>query len=686
MTSATPGATIHYTRDGTAPTASSTIYGAAISLPAGASATTTTLRAIALATGFEDSEVTSGTYVIGPPCTPKVYGSDLAVQWVSRLPRFPMSEVLYDPPGYNPHLSPASTAAKQWPDPGDTVTFVAHVANQGSAATPAVRYRFLVDGGLAGEGELASLDAGAAADAPLEWAWQDHDHLVRFELVGDGCVAFSDLHAANDAREQRTNAIMLTTYTWPGFEEWMAGHDNAVGTRSAADWIELEADEMNRLFALSASEVAPDGVELRIAIDRMVSVPEETPYGGGEVPPEPCPTDGCWAFGGPSQGLGDWLSAVDGQRDQVTMHEWGHQLGLLDIYQMDVQRDDVLVTEDPEVRTYSDSSARGSIEKLFDGVLTSPIVTYESRPVWFAVVFAAPAQVDEVRMRFDGYVHRWQVFSADTLEQATALGGEAVARGAQVTTTGASWGTVTFPPSSAKVWLVLVERVDGDQVTHVNEWEIYSAGTRIDVLALERASRVAGTPAMPVVAGDVIRYNSIGLGQDLMGGGIPYLLAPYTAWALNTDADWMGRGLPLRRGWFGRYLFDIPTRNTLVVQRAGAPLAHAQVEAFQQQEGTIPDLAKFTGTTDDAGRFVFPTHTTLEYAQAFGRSEPMEVANPFSTVFSDLPQVIGTNGVMLLRFTDAEGNRVYRFVDLLQFGLEYARGHVDDATIVVELP
>ena len=139
-------------------------------------------------------------------------------------------------------------------------------------------------------------------------------------------------------------------------------------------------------------------------------------------------------------------------------------------------------------------------------------------------------------------------------------------------------------------------------------------------------------------------------------------------------------------GWFGRYLFYIPTQNTLIVRRAGAPLAQAQIDVFQQQDGTIPDYPKFTGTTDDAGRFVLPSQTTLEYAQAFSLSAPLRVANPFSTVYSDTPHVVGINGVLLFRISDRDGNRAYRFTDLLQFGLEYARGHVDNATYVVDLP
>jgi hypothetical protein len=55
----TSGATIHYTTDGTTPTASSPAYGGPISV-----AQTTTIRAIAVASGMSDSAVASATYTI----------------------------------------------------------------------------------------------------------------------------------------------------------------------------------------------------------------------------------------------------------------------------------------------------------------------------------------------------------------------------------------------------------------------------------------------------------------------------------------------------------------------------------------------------------------------------------------------------------------------------------------------
>jgi hypothetical protein len=70
LTSATPGAAIHYTIDGSTPTSASPTYATAIALPVGATAATTTIKAIALATGFADSSVASSTIVIDPNATP----------------------------------------------------------------------------------------------------------------------------------------------------------------------------------------------------------------------------------------------------------------------------------------------------------------------------------------------------------------------------------------------------------------------------------------------------------------------------------------------------------------------------------------------------------------------------------------------------------------------------------------
>ena len=68
ISTTTPGAAIRYTVDGSTPTATTgTLYSAPVSI-----STTTTLKAIAYASGMTDSTVTSGTYTITIQTVPAV--------------------------------------------------------------------------------------------------------------------------------------------------------------------------------------------------------------------------------------------------------------------------------------------------------------------------------------------------------------------------------------------------------------------------------------------------------------------------------------------------------------------------------------------------------------------------------------------------------------------------------------
>jgi hypothetical protein len=81
ISTATSGATIYYTTDGTTPTSSSASYSSALSI-----SSTIVLRAIALKSGFSDSTVTTANYVINDvPTFFSAYAGDAQVllDWVA---------------------------------------------------------------------------------------------------------------------------------------------------------------------------------------------------------------------------------------------------------------------------------------------------------------------------------------------------------------------------------------------------------------------------------------------------------------------------------------------------------------------------------------------------------------------------------------------------------------------------
>lgn len=67
LSDATPGANIYYTIDGSAPTASSTLYAAPITIAAIGIDFSETIEAIAVADGYSNSAMASATYTIKPP-------------------------------------------------------------------------------------------------------------------------------------------------------------------------------------------------------------------------------------------------------------------------------------------------------------------------------------------------------------------------------------------------------------------------------------------------------------------------------------------------------------------------------------------------------------------------------------------------------------------------------------------
>ncbi|NIX01343.1 MAG: T9SS type A sorting domain-containing protein [Phycisphaerae bacterium] len=182
--------------------------------------------------------------------------------------------------------------------------------------------------------------------------------------------------------------------------------------------------------------------------------------------------------------------------------------------------------------------------------------------------------------------------------------------------------------------------------------------------------RTGQRPPLQPVAWDVLYYSS----------RQPYLMhTNFQAGLSDHSAGGLMRNLSQRRGYFGDYLADIPDDNTLIIERPnGNRVGNADIWVYQQQDNTVPNIPKFRGQTDSVGAYLFP-HTTDSLYEG-----GISVANPFSTIYSPSPHVVGTNSVLFVRV--AKGDSVgYGFIDVCDFNVAYWAGHQNSASYTLTI-
>lgn len=214
----------------------------------------------------------------------KPAGVDLDVTYISRTPLHNRYEVWYTTDG-KPYLAPGTEDDQRWPDHGEVVTFTAHIINKGTMASDSFAFQWLIDGVEVYSGTHPSLEPGEEGTETVQWEWA---HTVVSEcLQGQHTVGFvvdpedeiAETHESNNRLEDRTDALSLVLAVTPELYIALETPVDPQWPFSAEDWLQKQIAAMNAAFAHSIYPSAPNGIEERVRLDKILHTSSAPPIG-----------------------------------------------------------------------------------------------------------------------------------------------------------------------------------------------------------------------------------------------------------------------------------------------------------------------------------------------------------------------------------------------------------------------
>jgi len=164
--------------------------------------------------------------------------------------------------------------------------------------------------------------------------------------------------------------------------------------------------------------------------------------------------------------------------------------------------------------------------------------------------------------------------------------------------------------------------------------------------------------------------------QGLMGGDKS--LPPCYSRLEDHHSVSLLKHLHFRRGFYGEYLFDIPTNNYLkILDKNGQPLVGARVALYQKAAGTeiIDNIPEHQGMTDESGLFYLENKPVTSVTTPTGHTLRN---NPFGQI-----SVVGENGTFLIKVNYAN-KEDFRWITLRPFNLAFWSGNRERAEYPIQ--
>jgi hypothetical protein len=266
--------------------------------------------------------------------------TDLQVVTIARTPRFPRYAPLYEtreitePSGFGPYLFNVATGLDQGQDEntprkppvGSTVTYTATVRNRGTNPfNGSCRIRWLVDGTVVSEQMVSlALAPRQTQTFSLDRIWDDIDHLIQFT------IEVNDSRPTNNTLAVYAKSVGFLSYVdlsyIENFREETPNYPHAV-TNDFIDWLNYHMARFNAIFEQAGT---PKRVHFEVLETLMDDEPDpeiDTIY-FAIFPFRYRADEGSLRRSGYYQ--------PDDDIDYGLLHEMGHQLGLIDLYRLNL--------------------------------------------------------------------------------------------------------------------------------------------------------------------------------------------------------------------------------------------------------------------------------------------------------------------------------------------------------------
>lgn len=272
--------------------------------------------------------------------------TDLQMVSISRTPFYPRYCVNYthheitEPNGFGPYYCSAATGlgcgqdetTKHMPEPNEVMTYTATVRNRGTnAVTGTLTGTWTLDGQTHSQpSQTVDLSPGETAEFAIELAWDDELHELTFAFD------LADARPENNHLTRNTLSVGFLTYIDETFaedfrEQWSPNWPLRK-TDDVIDWLNLHMVRFNEMFGEAGClkrvhydvlAVLDDAAEdpQTPAVIHFASFPFRYAAGRDQDPRSP-------GYYWPEDDI-----------DYGLLHEMGHQLGMIDLYQFDVPGD-----------------------------------------------------------------------------------------------------------------------------------------------------------------------------------------------------------------------------------------------------------------------------------------------------------------------------------------------------------